>query len=920
VRRSEVASERGSVAHSPAYRTIAAVLCITLSWTPWALVWADDLAAQGRAGQAFGQSAGDAYVLPTLDGGALHLNGGGTTQSVTTDALFPGASGASAADFSVFFGDDAALGARGRAVQSDLLDADSGQGEAFQTLYGSFGVSDADLTDDPIWSRTDPLLADMAGVTEDFADCAIESTFHTGTRSVHLPRIETCQRVQQGGACVLRHRYDLPPADDSVTADGGAVVTSCGHGCLQVEYDFPGSGHVAACDTCGYLPPQQFGFSIAEPERVERIRVSVEPEATEFATGCSGDCRIDALYQSWSIDFPGYRAADSSSANFDPIDRQSVTDRDATALMRSGARFTVANDYKFRTDAGDWSVAQAPFRVVVRIDVEPLSLIDQGWDAPEACVNLAQTVRDNALCAGDAICTGAPPMGVDGCYEALGVRICPQAFGPSPLPWLSPFCRQILIDSDCAGFNSGPMRCWTDPQGVEQCPYNPGDIADTCESFERNPACGYLGSTCVDGARDANGFCYVTESRYDCGTTSEIPAVTRDSDLDCAGPVRCLGDDCLDLSVEQSDDFAEAAAALQAAQFVLMDADCSGVGHCRVFRGKAAECKQAVGGVVDCCETPAGVSLADYIQLIFAVSKVDAAVMALDNGSRIRGGWELLRDPLVDSWDAVSEAFTSAANNLMGNTAAAVSDGAAKLSLDAAKQALMRQTAQWTANVFGDAAANALFAVEGGGQAVVGGAVQAGQIQLGGLIGATLAWVMVAYMIYSIVMILIRIIWKCERDEFELGAKRELRSCHYVGSYCDSDFLGVCIEKQKAFCCFNTPLARIINEQAYPQLGRTWGDPEYPNCSGLSLQELERLDWSRIDLSEWLAILSEAGQFPSPGDLDIESLTGSGSELNTGNRGNAAERSLERVGGLDAGEVGQATSEQMWHELQRRLP
>ncbi len=115
-------------------------------------------------------------------------------------------------------------------------------------------------------------------------------------------------------------------------------------------------------------------------------------------------------------------------------------------------------------------------------------------------------------------------------------------------------------------------------------------------------------------------------------------------------------------------------------------------------------------------------------------------------------------------------------------------------------------------------------------------------------------------------------------------------------------------------------MARIINEQAYPQLGRSWGDPEYPNCSGLSLQELERLDWSRIDLSEWLAILSQAGQFPSPGDLDIEALTGSGSELNTGDRGNAAERSAARVDGLDAGEIGQATAEQMSQELQRGLP
>jgi conjugal transfer mating pair stabilization protein TraN len=64
---------------------------------------------------------------------------------------------------------------------------------------------------------------------------------------------------------------------------------------------------------------------------------------------------------------------------------------------------------------------------------------------------------------------------------------------------------------------------------------------------------------------------------------------------------------------------------------------------------------------------------------------------------------------------------------------------------------------------------------------------------------------------------------------------------------------------------------------------------------------LERLDWSRIDLSEWLAILDAAGQFPSPGDLDIEALTGSGSVLDTGGRAGASERSMQRAEGLDAG-------------------
>ena len=46
-----------------------------------------------------------------------------------------------------------------------------------------------------------------------------------------------------------------------------------------------------------------------------------------------------------------------------------------------------------------------------------------------------------------------------------------------------------------------------------------------------------------------------------------------------------------------------------------------------------------------------------------------------------------------------------------------------------------------------------------------------------------------------------------------------------MGGYCRSYVLGICIEKRDAHCCFSTPLARILNEQIRPQLGRSWGVP-----------------------------------------------------------------------------------------------
>jgi conjugal transfer mating pair stabilization protein TraN len=126
-----------------------------------------------------------------------------------------------------------------------------------------------------------------------------------------------------------------------------------------------------------------------------------------------------------------------------------------------------------------------------------------------------------------------------------------------------------------------------------------------------------------------------------------------------------------------------------------------------------------------------------------------------------------------------------------------------------------------------------------------------------------LGWIMIAYTVYQIVMILIQIIWACEKEEFELNAQKQLKNCHQVGSYCNSKVLGTCIEKRESYCCFNSPLSRIIQEQARPQLGLSWGTPKEPDCRGITTDEIQRIDWSQINLDEWLGLLAQTGHLPS---------------------------------------------------------
>jgi conjugal transfer mating pair stabilization protein TraN len=75
-------------------------------------------------------------------------------------------------------------------------------------------------------------------------------------------------------------------------------------------------------------------------------------------------------------------------------------------------------------------------------------------------------------------------------------------------------------------------------------------------------------------------------------------------------------------------------------------------------------------------------------------------------------------------------------------------------------------------------------------------------------------------------------ILSCDQAEQILAMKNDTRLCHQVGSYCSSriPIIGVCIETTRSYCCFNSRLARIINEQGRVQIGRGWGAAQSPTA------------------------------------------------------------------------------------------
>ncbi|WP_242470761.1 conjugal transfer protein TraN [Thiocystis violacea] len=772
-------------------RWLVWILVLAIVWTPWALVWGDDL----RRALDFDQAATDGQGL----GSQL---GSDPTRLAPFDqpddyrVYFPGAEAGAVTDWSALYGNPIALEAAGLQTQQTLVDTpyaeSSATGQAYQTLLEPVERERTDLSADPLWDFTDATLGSLDDFTATYADCTWDNSFLSRPRTVHVPDYEAC----------------------------------------------------------------------------------LIPDKDQPKLGCTATRTLDA------------------TVHWDPV--QVGTDPETGEPIMELVR-----------------------RVEKRVDL-------WSWESAACLQTLNERLMDG-FCRSVTTCTGNPDAD---CVPVTGGELCGSELVAPPYlgetgnePWeqfsgIGAACLQVGVALDCTSFNEGRMDCWTDPDGVTHCPENPGEL-DNCAALDANPNCRRVSRQCAEEATGRSGVCYVDQVVYDCGTDQEIAGIERTSELECGGEIRCLGDDCVAIAPESSDDFDEAVAALNAAEMVSLDADCTS-GSCQVFKGEALECKRAVGGIVNCCERPSGISLGLYLQLMFSVAKLDSVTLSLVKAGVSNpafGAWETLRSPMVDTWSAVKDAFTSAVNNITGNTAAVTTEAAKQGLIASFKQQLLQQTVQWTAETFGAQAANALFVeAASGGAAVAADGSVAATVALNPAITVVIQWVMWAYLVYTIVMILIQLIWECTEDEFTLGVQRELKSCHRVGSYCKKNFFGACIESRDRFCCFNSPLSRILNEQIRGQAGiGGYGSAKHPNCAGIAVERLAQVDWSRIDLSEWLVMLTEADLIVTTTDLDLETLT-----EGEGNR--TADRLEDLSDVQTVGEANRAAEAQGWEETLETVP
>ncbi len=419
-----------------------------------------------------------------------------------------------------------------------------------------------------------------------------------------------------------------------------------------------------------------------------------------------------------------------------------------------------------------------------------------------------------------------------------------------------------------------------------------GDTAmtetNTCKALQKDTSCSYLSRECVETSSD--GSCSIYENTYQCSKSSTYTSpVVKEINI-CSSSLSCLGDDCVfNNGSDGSGDLADAASKLAAADMILSDMNCSvdpskaanaeaALKSCQLFTGEDQRCKKVTLGLANCCKNASGVSIADYLQLAFAVSRVSNTVSgtALDNP--VTSAWVSLEKLSSDSYSRLTRPLTEVWDSIVGNSDIAKT-AAKTFSMDAIKQTMMKNAAKWMGQTFGPQAANTVFQV--GGNAAIGanGSLASGQIGLTTGAATVMSAVMMAYTIYTLVNVLAGILFACSDNELDLMTKRALKSAHYVGTYCSNRVLGKCLKRKESYCTFSSPLSRILNEQARLQLGISWGSAKSPNCQGITLAQFQSLDMSKVDLSEWTGMLMSSGMIDLQAVTDIDSLTGSTSTL-----------------------------------------
>jgi len=120
---------------------------------------------------------------------------------------------------------------------------------------------------------------------------------------------------------------------------------------------------------------------------------------------------------------------------------------------------------------------------------------------------------------------------------------------------------------------------------------------------------------------------------------------------------------------------------------------------------------------------------------------------------------------------------------------------------------------------------------------------------------------------YTIATTVYQLVFACKEEDMTTSISLGFNLCHFVGEHREGDFLGMKLKTRNVYCCFNSILARLVHEQGRPQVHRGWGSPEQPDCGGFTIGEFASLDFSAMNLSEYMQYVQSKTNL-SPAEME----------------------------------------------------
>jgi conjugal transfer mating pair stabilization protein TraN len=454
------------------------------------------------------------------------------------------------------------------------------------------------------------------------------------------------------------------------------------------------------------------------------------------------------------------------------------------------------------------------------------------------CIRFATTMRCDHQVATPAGVTALPPKFIVKQDELVNSEICGQLSTDANCTKTGRVCKQGPGTRTVNGM-SVYKDCW---QYEDQytC-VDPNSKTSTCDVFAGNPKCTVTGTKCTYTL--PGGQCGSTEKTYSCETKPSQKTneeVCKNMSCDSNGL-------CIPAADQADNDFGKIAASMEMARQIGVYTDPNEI---NIFGGENSECSKGKLGIKSCCSPKAGAtSNAAVASQMFGaatnISKELADVGSMYVYDSLMSS-ETLQQGVGTMISSVNNWFTSSPDYEFLN-------GQFDPSFS-----FMGFTAS-----YGAAGGSSGGIIEWGATKILGpeNFISTGSVSLGSAAGFNITFN--PYMLMA--QLFINWVLSCDTSDAMTAIRKGQYLCHHVGTYCSSKFLGACVESKEAHCCYNSRLARIVQQQGRAQIGKGWGSAEAPQCGGFTPEEFQRLDMSTMDLSEFIAEIQSKAVNTIPG-------------------------------------------------------